>query len=191
MHELWQYIGWVFGAIISAVTIAKFLFYTKSEVNQLFTNLKAESDKKDEMLLEKVTETQNEIKDNLVKTREEIFKNILDNERNTNKITQEIYDRLSQNKQVFDDYNKNMLEIISQVKQDDKQISNEFIKLLSEVKDELKNDYISRYNDLIKMINTKVSTSDFDRLEAKFDKVTETITELRTIIQMQKENHEI
>ena len=83
-----------------------------------------------------------------------------------------------------------MLEIISQVKQEDKQISNEFMKLLSEVKDELKNDYINRYNDLIKMINTKVSTSDFDRLESKFDKVTETITELRTIIQMQKETRE-
>ena len=188
MNELWQYVGWVLGTIVSTVTIARFLFFTKSEVNALISVLKAESDKKDEALLERVTITQNEIKDSLSKTREEIFKNILDNERNTNKITQEIYDRLSQNKQTVDDYNKNILETISQVKQEDKQISNEFIKLLSEVKDELKNDYISRYNDLIKMINTKVSTSDFDRLESKFDKVTETITELKTIMQMQKEH---
>lgn len=187
MHESWAYLGCVLGVIISLVTVAKFLFYTKSEIDKKFTILKEESDKKDEALLEKVNTIHNQIKQELVETKEKIFEKIVEEERNTNKITQEIYDRLTQNKQIFDDYNKNMLEIISQIKQEDKQLSNDFIKLLSDVKDELRSDYTKRYDELIKLVGTKVSVSDFDRLENKFDHVTETITQLKTIIQLQME----
>lgn len=189
MHESWAYLGCILGTIISLVTVAKFLFYTKSEIDKKFIRLREESDKKDEKLLEKINMHHTQIKEELSETKEQIFKNLVETERNNTKITQEIYDRLNQNKQVFDDYNKNMLEIIAQVKTDNKQISNDFIKILSEVKDELKTDYVNRYNDLLTIMNTKVNSSDFDRLETKFDHVTETITELRTIIQMQqKEN---
>jgi len=197
MHETWLYIGSVITVILGVVTAARVLFYTKSEIDKQFLDfkmdgeakineLKAESDTKDATLLEKVNGFHAQIKEELAETKESIFKNIVETERNTTKITQEIYDRLNENKQVFDDYNKNMIEIIAQVKQDNKQISNDFIKLLSEVKDELKTDYVNRYNDLLTIMNTKVNLSDFDRLETKFDHVTETITELRTIIQMQQ-----
>ena len=54
-------------------------------------------------------------------------------------------------------------------------------------KDELKNDYINRYNELFTMMNTKVNIQDFDRLENKFDKVSETIAEVKTIVQIQME----
>ena len=190
MYETWAYIGCVLSVIIAMITAAKFLFYSKSEINTKFAELKAESDKRDEILLEKVNELHNQVKEELVETKERIFENIVQAERNTTRITQEIYDKLSQNKQVFDDYNKNMLEIVSQIKQEDKQISNDFLKLLSAVKDELRSDYMNRYNELIKLIGTKVSISDFDRLETKFDRVTETITELKTIVQLQLEKNE-
>lgn len=187
MHENWLLIGAILTVIISLVTVARYLFYTKSEIDKKFADLKTESDKKDEVLLEKVNHVHTQIKEELVETKEKIFDKIVEEERNTNKITQEIYDRLTQNKQIFDDYNKNMLEIISQIKQEDKQLSNDLLKLLSDVKDELRSDYMNRYNELIKLIGTKVSVSDFDRLETKFDRVTETITELKTIVQMQLE----
>lgn len=190
MHEFLVILGTLFGCIISYFTINKFVFYTKSEVNELFAKLKEESDKKDTDLLEKVSGSYNVLKEELIKTKDEIFKNILEVERNSTKINQEIYDRLSKNKQVFDDYNRNMIEVVAQIKQEDKQLATDFTKLLSQVKDELKSDYINRYNDLLKLINNKVSSSDFDRLENKFDKVTETITELKTIVQLRMEEHE-
>ena len=63
MHETWAYIGCVLSVIIAIVTIAKFLFYTKSEINAKLEDHKKESDKRDELLLEKVNESQNEIKE--------------------------------------------------------------------------------------------------------------------------------
>ena len=152
MQETLIILGSILGAIISLVTIARFLFYTKSEINAKLAEFKAESDKKDENLVERVTIVQNEIKDELSETKEYIHKNLIDAERNSNHITQE------------------------------------FTNLLNAVKDELRADSIHRYNDLLKLVNSKVSLSDFDRLETKFDK--ETITELKTIVQIQlEENH--
>ena len=187
MNEGLIILGSILTVIISLVTVAKFLFYTKSEVNGKFAELKQESDKKDEVLLEKVTNLHNELKQELIETKDKIFEDLLNAERNNNKITQEIYDRLNQNKQIFDDYNKSMIEAMGQIKSDSHQISTDFSNILSAVKDELKSDYINRYNDLLKLINTKVNSSDFDRLESKFDKVTTTITELKTIVQLQME----
>lgn len=187
MNEGLIILGSILTVIISLVTVAKFLFYTKSEINGKFAELKQESDKKDEILLEKVTNLHNELKEELIQTKDKIFEDLLNAERNNNKITQEIYDRLNQNKQIFDDYNKSMIEAMGQIKSDSHQISTDFSNILSAVKDELKSDYINRYNDLLKLINTKVNSSDFDRLESKFDKVTTTITELKTIVQLQME----
>ena len=149
MHESLIYFGTLLGAMISIITLAKYLFYTKSEINNKLAEFKAESDTKDEKLMEKVNAVHNDIKDELKETTEYIHKNLLDAERNSSHITQE------------------------------------FTSLLNAIKDELREDSIRRYNDLLKIINTKVSSSDFDRLETKFDKVTETITELKTIVQIQ------
>lgn len=154
MQEIFTFFGGILTSLIAVVTIAKFLFYTKSEINAKFTEAKNESDNKDEKLLEKVTAVHNAIKEELGNTKDYIHKNLIEAERSSNHITQE------------------------------------FTNLLNAVKDELRTDNINRYNDLLKIINTKVSISDFDRLENKFDKVTETITELKTIVQIQlEENH--
>ena len=96
---------------------------------------------------------------------------------------QDLYDRLTQNKEIFEDYNKNILAAMSEIKQDEKESDAKFIQLLNDVKDELRNDYTNRYNEIITLMGTKVNVQDFDRLETKFDKVTETIIELKTIFQ--------
>jgi len=149
MHEGLVYFGTLLGAMISLVTLAKYLFYTKSEINAKLEEHKELSDKKDETLLERVNTVHTAIKDELAEQKEYIHQNLLDAERNSNHIIQE------------------------------------FTNLLNAVKDELRADTVNRYNELLNIVNTKVSHSDFDRLENKFDKVTETITELKTIVQFQ------
>ena len=80
-----------------------------------------------------------------------------------------------------------MIEALAGVKSEGQDISIKFTQLLNDIKDELKNDYINRYNELFAMMNTKVNIQDFDRLENKFDKVSETIAEVKTIVQIQME----
>ena len=80
-----------------------------------------------------------------------------------------------------------MIEALAGVKSEGQDISIKFTQLLNDIKDELKNDYINRYNELFTMMNTKVNIQDFDRLENKFDKVSETIAEVKTIVQIQME----
>lgn len=189
MHEGLIYLGTLLTALIGIITLAKFLFYTKSEVNSKLAEIKEESDKHDNELLASVNTFHSTIKDELTQTREKIFEKIVEEERHTNILTKEIYDKLNIHKQSYDDVNKSMLEAISQLKQESKEQSAEFVNLLNAVKDELKTDYINRYNELLALINTKVSVSDFDRLETKFDKVTNTITELKTIVTMQLDEH--
>ena len=115
------------------------------------------------------------------------FEKLLEAERQSNRDRQQLYDRLAQNKEAFDDYNKTMLSAIAEMKQDEKESNNNFLQLINALKDELKTDYTNRYNELLKIIGTKANLSDFDRLETKFDKVTETITELKTIVQIKLE----
>lgn len=198
MHEMLVIFGTLLGCIISYFTINKFVFYTKSEVDQKlldikmagenrFNDLKDASDKKDQVLTLKMEKNHAEVKEELNETKEMIFEKLLEAERASNKSRQELYDRLSANKEVFEDYNKNMLAAMAEIKQDENEMSNNFITLLNAVKDELKDDYVNRYNDLLTIIGTKANVSDFDRLETKFDKVTETLTELKTIVQLQLE----
>ena len=146
------YFSTLLGCMISLITLAKFLFYTKSEMDAKCAEFQKESDKRDESLLANVNKVHSEIKDDLSEQKEYIHRHLLDAERNSSHITQE------------------------------------FTNLLNAVKDELRADSINRYNDLLKLVNSKVSLSDFDRLENKFDKVTETITELKTIVQFQLED---
>jgi len=176
--------GGVLTLIISFVTIIKYLFYTKTEVDKKINVLKQESDDMDKLITDKLEHNQALIKEELIDTKDKIFEKLLEAERVQNKSKQEIYDRLSQNKNVFEEYNQHMIEAIGQIRQDEKQTNADFIKLLNALKDELKNDYINRYNDLLKIVGTKTNSTDFDRLETKFDKVSETITELKTIVTM-------
>ena len=152
MHEHLVYFGTLIGVMISLITLARFLFYTKTEVDTKFNEAKNESEKRVEKLLEKIADLQSKIKDEFVATKDFIHKNMIDNERNAGHLTQE------------------------------------FTNLVTIVKDELKNDSIKRYDDLLKLINNKVSVAEFDRLENKFDKVSETIIELKTIVERQLES---
>ena len=194
MHELLVVLGTLLGCIVSYFTINKFVFYTKSEVDQKlldikmdeearFNQLKEESDKKDELLTLKIEKNHAEVKEEIMETKDMIFEKLLEAERASNKARQDLYDRLTQNKEIFEDYNKNILAAMSEIKQDEKESDAKSIQLLNDVKDELRNDYTNRYNEIITLMGTKVNVQDFDRLETKFDKVTETIIELKTIFQ--------
>lgn len=146
----------VTGAIIGAVTIASFLFYNKSQVDEKFASMQ-----------------------------KNISENKLQTQTNTSKIKDDIYDKLNENKAALESGMKEFIKTLSDIKEYDQNMSLQLMTLVNGVKDELKNDYTSRYNDLLLLINTKANESDFTRLEQKFDKVNETITELKTIIQMQ------
>ena len=142
-------------AVIGTLTIACFIFYRKSEID------------------DKIAIVQKLISDNQ-----------LTNQKNSTNIKDEIYEKLTENKNSLESGMKEFIKIISEIRETDKNLSIQFINLVNSVKDELKNDYTSRYNDLLLLINTKANESDFNRLEQKFDKVNETMTELKTIIQM-------
>lgn len=185
MNEILACLATLLGVIISIVVIARLLFYTKAEINTKLEEVNKHSDDKDEMLRDFIIKEFNTLNTQLEINKDKTYEKLLNAEREGNHARQELYDRMAQNKQVFEDYNKNMLEVIAQIRQEDRDLSNKYIQLLNEVKDELKNDYINRYNELLQIINTKVNVPDFDRLEHKFDKVSETITELKTIVQMQ------
>ena len=142
-------------AVIGTLTIACFIFYRKSEIDDKFA------------IMQKL-----------------ISDNQLTNQKNSTSIKDEIYEKLTENKNSLESGMKEFIKIISEIRETDKNLSIQFINLVNSVKDELKNDYTSRYNDLLLLINTKANESDFNRLEQKFDKVNETMTELKTIIQM-------
>jgi hypothetical protein len=78
----------------------------------------------------------------------------------------------------------NMLKALYESKQEEKNISIDMLKITDTMREEVRNDYIRRYNDLVATLNTKADESDFTRLETKFDKVSETLTALKTIIEM-------
>lgn len=145
----------VTGAIIGAVTVASFLFYNKSQVDEKLS--KIEKTISEDKLLTQTT---------------------------TTKLKDDIYDKLNENKIALENGMKEFIRTLSDIKEYDQNMSLQLMTLVNGVKDELKNDYTSRYNDLLLLINTKANESDFTRLEQKFDKVTETITELKTIVQL-------
>lgn len=187
MNEVMIILGTLLGCIISYFTINKFVFYTKAEVDTQIKNLKDASDVSDTAINNKMEKLHSQTNRDLSETKEKIYEKLLEAERQANKDRQALYDKLSANKQIFEDYNKNMLSAIAEIKQGEKESNSDFLQMVNTVKDELKNDYINRYNDLLKVIGTKANAADFDRLENKFDKVTETITELKTIVEMTME----
>lgn len=185
MYEHLLVAGALITVLIGIITLVKFLFYTKAEVDKKLETLKELSNKKDEEILDKFQQTYDAVKDELNNTKQQIFEKLLEAERNGNTSRQELYNRLAENKQTFEQYNQHMLELVGQVKQDEKEINIEFMSVINAVKDELKEDYINRYNDLLKLVGTKTNNSDFDRLENKFDKLSQTMTELKTIVELQ------
>ena len=117
-----------------------------------------------------------------------VNKSKLESQQATSEIKDEINDKLSENKKALEDGMKQFINILTDIKQTDKDTSVQFLTMLNTVKEELKNDYTSRYNDLLLIINTKADEKDFNRIEQKFDKISETIVELKTIVQMQLED---
>lgn len=190
MTETIIILGATLGVIISLVTISRLLFYTKAEINTKLESALQHSDLKDEALKQYLVNESAKFRDYIDENKEKTFEKMLDAERENNKARQEIYNALSQNKQLFDNYNREMLEMFASIRQENRDTCNQYMQIVNTVKDELKNDNINRYNELLQLINTKVNIADFDRLEQKFDKVCETITELKTIVQLQLENRE-
>ena len=188
MTEALYILAGVLGIIISIVTISRLLFYTKAEINSKLEEAQAHSDKRDEELKDALITEFTQIKAQLEQNKEKTYEKLLEAERESHKSRQEIYDRLTQSRQLLDEYNRNMVETMSEIRQEDINMSNKYAQLLNSIKDELKNDYINRYNELSQIINTKVNVQDFDRLEHKFDKVCESLTELKTIIQIDRDN---
>ena len=189
------FVATALGCLLSFVAVQRLLFYTKSEIDNRInsalqecrtelTNFKKQSDDEDKKVADDLYESIGKLKEDHSHTKDKIYEKLLDAERQTNQLSKDIYDKLSHSKQIFEDYNKQILQTISELKQDEKEVLVNLGATVNSVKDELKTDYINRYNELLKLINTKVSASDFDRLENKFDKVSETITELKTIVQM-------
>lgn len=149
-------IGQYLGATLTALTINGLIFYNKAQINDKLTNI-----------------------------RKQISDHALEAQSAQSAIKEELIEKVSRSKDTFEQTMKEFINILSEIKQADKDNTIQFITLIDTVKDELKNDYTSRYNDLLVLINTKANISDFNRLEQKFDKVTETITELKTIVELQ------
>lgn len=149
-------IGQYLGATLTALTINGLIFYNKAQINDKLTNI-----------------------------RKQIADHALEAQSAQSAIKEELIEKVSRSKDTFEQTMKEFINILSEIKQADKDNTIQFITLIDTVKDELKNDYTSRYNDLLVLINTKANISDFNRLEQKFDKVTETITELKTIVELQ------
>ena len=175
MSELLVVITGILGAIIASFTIINFSHYTKDQVDRKVMEVK-------DLLLHEIDTLQ-----------ETINKNQLESQQNTADIKDEINDKLGENKQALEDGMRQFINILTDIKQTDKDTSVQFLTMLNTVKEELKNDYTSRYNDLLLLINTKADEKDFNRLEQKFDKISETIVELKTIVELQlkdKQKHE-
>lgn len=162
------------------ITLACYLFYTKSEVDKKISKVRDESTSADTILKDELLKNINILKD-------EMHDNELELEKNNSDVKDEIYDKLNENKKALEEGMKQFVQILTDIKEADKDMSLQFITMMNTVKEELKNDYTSRYNDLLLLINTKANESDFNRLENKFDKVSETIIELKTVVQMQLE----
>ena len=157
-----------------SIGVACYIFYTKSDVDKKLADIQTEQNTKFEKLKDDLNETKLEI------------------EQNNSDVKDEIYNKLNENKCALEDGMKQFVQLLSDIKEADKDMSMQFITMITTVKEELKNDYTNRYNDLLLLINTKANEKDFNRLESKFDNLSEIIVELKTIVQMQlKDKKEI
>ena len=139
-----QIISSILGAIVATLSISGFVFYTKSQVDNKFTEMTTD----------------------IYTTRDTVIEDF-------RKQVKSLEDKMGY-----------LMKALYESKQDDKNLSIELIKVTDAMKDELRKDYISRYNTLLQLVNGKADQKDFNRLEQKFDRVSETITELKTIIEL-------
>ena len=156
METLLTLIGQFLGSTLAALSICQLIFYNKAQIN-----------------------------DKLTEMRQEINDNALERQKNISAIKDALADKIDKSKQSFEEALKEFINVLSDIKQADKDNAIQYITLIDSVKDELKNDYTCRYNDLLTLINSKASMNDFTRMEQKFDKVGETITELKIIVETQ------
>lgn len=163
------------------IGLACYLFYTKSEVDKKLSDVKDENKTFQNELKKDIDSRIEEVKDLIYKNEKEV-------QENQAKAKDEIHDKLTENKQALEDGMKQFVQLLADIKEADKDMSIQFISMINAVKEELKNDYTSRYNDLLVLINAKANESDFIRLENKFDKITETMVELKTVVQMKLED---
>ena len=164
MNEFFISIGVVFGTIISFLGAMCYVFYTRSQVDTKLANIQNEQNNKYNQLSAEVKDLQLNIQ-----KAESVMK-------------EDLYDKLSETKDAMEDAMKQFINTLSEIKQADKEMSVKFVELIHAVKDELRNDYTAKYNLLME---SKVNSSDFERLELKFDKFSDTISELKTIVQYQ------
>ena len=173
-------IGIGLGIIISCVTIMCFQFYTKTQVDEKIKQAQDNTEKKD---LERIEKVEIELKS----LNEALADCKLKSQEARCMVKDDLQSRLDVTKLALEEAMKHFVTTLTEIKQADKEMAVQFITLVNEVKDELKNDYTARYNDLLLLINTKANESDFNRLENKFDKLSEIMTELKTIVQIQLE----
>lgn len=160
--------------------IACYIFYPKSDIDKKISKIKEDSIEDHAEIKKELLLQIQEIKDDLHSTK-------LEYEKNSSDIKDEIYERLSENKKALEDGMKQFIQLLSDIKEADKDMSLQFVTMITTVKEELKNDYTGRYNDLLLLINTKANEKDFNRLESKFDNLSEIIIELKTVVQLQIE----
>ena len=181
MGEVVGIIAGIIASIVGALTIAWTLVYTKTDVDKKLTEINDKNkkyvDEKKKDSIDRIEKIANLVSDSRLEARER-----------SSRTKDEIYDKLNENKAALEDGMKQFINILTDIKQADKDMSLQFITMINTVKEELKNDYTSRYNDLLVLINSKANESDFNRLEQKFDKFSETIVELKTIVQLQIED---
>ena len=189
IHLLISILGGSLGLILTTAGVLCLLFYTKPQIDKKLEDLKKDVEEETKKSYEKldfdikslqktVSEEINEIK----RTTAE-FKLINEKERSNAK--DELHEKLETTRDALEDMMKQFVDTITEVKQADKEMAVQFITLINSLKDELKNDYTARYNDLLVLINTKADKNEFNRLEHKFDKMFETMTELKTTVQIQ------
>lgn len=162
MTEAIAILGGILGAIIGAITICSFIFYNKSQVDEKIANLQVQ-----------------------------LFEKVLSTEHNVVQIKDTLEDKLNTNRQSFETAMCQFRDMIADIKESDKKLSIELITLINTVKDELRKDYTTRYDDIITLMGSKSDESDFIRLEQKFDRMAEVMTELKTVVEITNRNKEL
>lgn len=183
--EILTIIGSAIGILVGTITVLNFSFYSKSQVDKKI-------DENNKTLKNEIQQKIDNVSSDNKQLNSIVQENNLDAQRVRLKIQEELHQKMDDTKLALEEAMKQFINTLADIKQSDKDMAIQFITLVNGVKDELKNDYIARYNDLLLIINTKANETDFNRLEQKFDKVSETIIELKTIVEHnvdKKETH--
>lgn len=169
MNEAIVVISGIIGAVVGAISIACFIFYTKAQVDDKLIDFKTK-------LLKRIDDNQLMLTKEIAKVNETSSDKILEVERQNNTTLSKIVEELGANKLALQ-------EAVSVIQES-------FSDKLMVIKDELKNDYMKRYDDLMRHIESKLSKSEYTRMEQKVDGLSQSIIELKTIIQYQMTKEE-